>query len=239
MVKTSPSNHGMHVPSLIRELRSHMALGQKKKRKLKHKIETYNKFNKRLLVAEQVKNLPAKRETGVWFLGRKDPLEKGEATHSSIYGLPWWPSWLKSLPAMRETWVRSLGWEDPLEEGMATPPVFWPGESDGQRSLVGYSPWGRKESDISKQLNTAQRVKIKIKKKMFWSDTKNWVDVCCTLNTKNWVNVYTVRFQSDLWNRLPPFSLTISVIFICGFTWMGASWWEKDRQAEKVLLLRV
>ena len=26
-------------------------------------------------------------------------------------------------------------------------PVFFPGEPHGQRSLVGYSPWGRKESD--------------------------------------------------------------------------------------------
>jgi len=32
-----------------------------------------------------------------------------------------------------------LSWEDPLEEGMATP-VFLPGESYGQRSLVGDSP---------------------------------------------------------------------------------------------------
>ena len=40
--------------------------------------------------------------------------------------------------------VRDLGSipgsEDPLEEGMAPTPVFWPGESHGQRSLVGYSP---------------------------------------------------------------------------------------------------
>ena len=27
-------------------------------------------------------------------------------------------------------------------------PVFLPGESHGQRSLVGYSPWGHKESDL-------------------------------------------------------------------------------------------
>ena len=31
---------------------------------------------------------------------------------------------------------------------MATPPVFLPGESQGQWSLVGYSPWGRKELDL-------------------------------------------------------------------------------------------
>ena len=28
-------------------------------------------------------------------------------------------------------------------------PIFLPGESQGQRSLAGYSPWGRKESDTT------------------------------------------------------------------------------------------
>ena len=32
---------------------------------------------------------------------------------------------------------------------MATTPGFLPGESQGQRSLVGDSPWGRKESDTT------------------------------------------------------------------------------------------
>ena len=72
------------------------------------------------LVAQLVKNLAAMQETLVQFLGREDPLEKGQATHLSIHGLPWWLRWLKNLPAMRETWVQSLGWEDSLEEGMAT-----------------------------------------------------------------------------------------------------------------------
>ena len=31
--------------------------------------------------------------------------------------------------------------------GHGNPPVFLPGKSHGQRSLVGYSPWGRKKSD--------------------------------------------------------------------------------------------
>ena len=48
---------------------------------------------------------------------------------------------VKNLPAMWETWIWSLGWEDLLEEGMAT---HLPGEFHGQRSLVGYSPWGRR-----------------------------------------------------------------------------------------------
>ena len=44
--------------------------------------------------------------------------------------------------------VRSLGQEDPLEEGMATP-IFLPGESLGQKSLVGYSPWSCKQVDMT------------------------------------------------------------------------------------------
>ena len=45
------------------------------------------------LVAQLVKNPPAVLETPVQFLIREDPLEKGQATHSSIPGLPWWLSW--------------------------------------------------------------------------------------------------------------------------------------------------
>ena len=54
---------------------------------------------------------------------------------------------VKNPPAMWETWVWSLGWEDPLERKWQPTPVFLPGESHGQRSLVGYSPWDHKESD--------------------------------------------------------------------------------------------
>ena len=32
-------------------------------------------------------------------------------------------------------------------------PVFFPGESHGQRSMAGYSPWGPKESDMTEQLH--------------------------------------------------------------------------------------
>ena len=38
-----------------------------------------------------------------------------------------------------------------------TPPVFLPGESHGQRSLVGYSPWGHKELDTTEQLSTFEK----------------------------------------------------------------------------------
>ena len=44
----------------------------------------------------------------------------------------------------QERRVQSLGWEDPLEKEMATHSweKFLPGKFHGQRSQVGYSPWG-------------------------------------------------------------------------------------------------
>ena len=43
-------------------------------------------------------------------------------------------------------------WMCPLEIRHPTP-VLLPGKSHGQRSLVGYSPWGREESDMTEQLH--------------------------------------------------------------------------------------
>ena len=59
---------------------------------------------------------------------------------------------IKNLPAVQETRVRSLGWEDPLRRKWQPIPIFLPGEFHGQRSLVGYSPWGRKELDTTERL---------------------------------------------------------------------------------------
>ena len=58
---------------------------------------------------------------------------------------------VKNPPAMQETWVQSLGGEDTLEKGMATHSsiLAW---RIPQRSLVGYSPRGYKELDMTESL---------------------------------------------------------------------------------------
>ena len=48
--------------------------------------------------------------------------------------------WVKKIP-WRRKWLPTL--------------VFLPGELHGQRSLAGYSPWGRKESATTERLNTS------------------------------------------------------------------------------------
>ena len=53
---------------------------------------------------------------------------------------------VKNLPAVQ---VRKMPWRRKWQPTS----VFLPGESHGQRNLVGYSPWGSKESDTNKQLS--------------------------------------------------------------------------------------
>ena len=112
-------------------------------------------------------------------LGR--PLQKGKATHFSILawrildcivhgsqrvGLNWvtctftFPGSTSSKePACQcrryercgfDSWLGKIPWR----RAWQPVPVFLPGESDGQKSLVGYSPRGHKQSGTMKRLST-------------------------------------------------------------------------------------
>ena len=59
---------------------------------------------------------------------------------------------VKCLSTMWETRVRALGWEDPWRRKWQSTQGL-PGKSHGQRSLVGYSPWGCKESGTTEWLH--------------------------------------------------------------------------------------
>ena len=62
---------------------------------------------------------------------------------------------VKNPPAMQETWFDPWVGKIPWRRAWQPTPVFLPGKFHGQRSLVGYSPWGRKESDTPGRLHTA------------------------------------------------------------------------------------
>ena len=58
-----------------------------------------------------------------------------------------------------DPWVRKIPWRRKWQPT----PVFLPGKSHGQRSMVGYSLWDHKESDMTecaytKFLNKARKV---------------------------------------------------------------------------------
>ena len=51
--------------------------------------------------------------------------------------------------SMQEMWVQSLVRKIPWRRKWQPIPVFLPGKSHGQRSLVGYSPRGRKRAEYN------------------------------------------------------------------------------------------
>ena len=60
---------------------------------------------------------------------------------------------VKNPPAIRESWVRPLGWEDPPENGMNGMHSIETHSSILAWTISGlHSPWGRKESDKTRQL---------------------------------------------------------------------------------------
>ena len=82
------------------------------------------------------------------------PSCRGENYQTSI---PAWASLVaqtvKHLPTTRETWLRSWVGKILWRRKWQPTPVLLPGKSHGQRSLVGYSPQGHKESDTTEQLH--------------------------------------------------------------------------------------
>ena len=96
---------------------------------------------------------------------------------------------------MQETQIQSLGQEIPWSRKWQPTPMFVPGKSHEQRSLVGYSPWGRKR--VGHDLVIKQRPQIicsvegKKNADLQWVELNKWtflsfqirnleVDGCCS-----------------------------------------------------------
>ena len=108
------------------------------------------------LVAQLVKNLPAMQETPVWFLGQEDPWRR-DRLHTTVFmgfagGSEGKESTctagdLGSVPGLGRSPGEGHG--NPLKYSCLENP-------HGERSAVGYSPWGRKDSDTTEWLSTGQ-----------------------------------------------------------------------------------
>ena len=101
-------------------------------------------------------------EWQVQSLGWEDPLEKerpptqgfwpGEF-HLALLVLPWWlrrqSICLQFGRPRFDPWVRKIPWRRKWQ----STPVLLSGKFHGRRSLVGYSPWGHRESDTTEWLH--------------------------------------------------------------------------------------
>ena len=112
-------------------------------------------------------------------------------------GLPGWRGGKESTCQCRRhrrpkfnPWVGKIPWR----RAWQPTPVFLPGKSHGQRSLVGYSLWGHKKSDKIEWQSTAQqnstkagslKVSYNVKsenRSMNFSYSLKFIDLSCTLN---------------------------------------------------------
>ena len=94
------------------------------------------------------------------YLGQHVLVPNEKYTYTYVgFGLPWW---LSGKESSRQCWrgrfnpcVRKIPWRRKRQ----STPVFLPGKSHGQGSLVGYSPWGHKrvEHDL---LTKQQRCRV-------------------------------------------------------------------------------
>ena len=105
----------------------------------------------------------------------------------------------------QQTWVRSLAREDPWRRAWQPTPVFLPGESQGQRSLAGCSPWGCRESD------TAERLHLRFSLSCTGEGNGNPPQCSCLENPRDggawWAAVYGVAQSRTRLKRLSSSSM--------------------------------
>ena len=106
------------------------------------------------------------QKQNLWFRVQQHTLPPRDKAISvfliKFTGLPRWLSGKESTSQCRRpkfnSWVGNIPWRRKWQPI----PVFFPGKSHGQRSLVGYSPWGHKELDTTEQLNNKNNNKFYI-----------------------------------------------------------------------------
>ena len=89
------------------------------------------------------------------------------------------------IQEMFNPWVGKSPWR----RAWQSIPVFLPGEFHGQRSFVGYSPWGCIQSDTTEQLTHTHN----LREQLFWGITVWYVSGIASLK-KIWQYLLNLRY---------------------------------------------
>ena len=144
-------------------------------------------------------------------------LEKAMAPHSST--LAWKIRWTEEFGRLQSMGLQKVGHDWATSLSLFTfmhwrrkwqpTPMFLPGESQGQRSLVGCSPWGRKESDMTKLLHSHFSLSC------IGKGNGNPLQCSCLENSRDggawWAAVYGVAQSRTRLKRLSSSTSTASV----------------------------
>ena len=116
-------------------------------------VRTREWFGDDSLIAQLVKNPPAMQKTPVRFLGPEDPLEKGQAIHSSILGLPCGSAGKESICSVEDLYlIPGLGRSPGEGKG-------YPLQCSGLENSMD-CPWGLKELDTTEQLSLSSTLHL-------------------------------------------------------------------------------
>ena len=95
-----------------------------------------------------------------------------------------------------DPWVRKIPWR----RAWPPTPVFLPGESHGQRSLAGYSPWGRKELDMTEATHAHVIYQLNLQMAIINGNTAwqmLWVDfIYCTIQEETTLSIVPQMFST-------------------------------------------
>ena len=106
---------------------------------------------------------------------------------------------IKNLPAVWEIWIQSWVGTIPWRRKWWHTPLFLPGEFHGQKSLVGYSPWGRRVGhDWTTATNTVTFLQAKYTNIPFPKLTCfMWTGNIYTYTyTHTYIYIYTLYYES-------------------------------------------
>ena len=109
--------------------------------------------------------------------GRRDWIGGGGSREHTISPQPISPTLLQAPSLDRKPAIYKCttdGWISQRRAWQPTP-VFLAGESHGQRSLAGYSPWGHKESGTTEQLTLSQSHAPQTALDIFSDDEYRWL----------------------------------------------------------------
>ena len=123
--------------------------------------------------------------------------------------IPWWLRGYSVCLLCRrpgfDPWVGKIPWRRKWQPT----PVFLPGESHGRRSLVGFSPRGRKESDTTERLHSHFSLSC------IGGGNSNPLQCSCLENPRDggawWAAVYGVAQSSTRLKRLSSSSISLTI----------------------------
>ena len=96
-----------------------------------------------------------------------------------------------------DSWVRKIPWRRKWQ----STPALLPGKSHGWRSLIGYTPWGRKESDTTEWLHLTSS--LQLSNRLLFSRSGAWDSFGTTWTVACQASLSLGFLRQEYWSELP------------------------------------